>query len=374
MVFTGKISYSLYLWHWPIFVLMRYVSIEPTLYTQILAIGLTYILSVLSWKYIEQPFRYVKIKSNPQTIIIMYIVPAAILIAIAYIGIINKGYPNRYPLSILKMDNALNSYSSEARKGCHSSLRNSFVLPSDECMFGELKLLKNKENVDIFVIGDSHANHLVPFIDVLAIDAGLSAQDYTLDQCPPIFELNWGSNLYKAEKCKNRNSLSMKHIKNNEFSYVVLSASWPTDILTKKIFTNRRVENNIEKYNLLKDKLDYTLQMIIDSGATPIIIEDTPTLSGKSPKCPIKKEIFNQELNCIIKSSPNLFFRDITNNLSNKYSQLIIINSQKLFCNLGTCEISLNNIPLYRDNDHLNEIGARYLGEFFLKNHNNPFN
>ena len=53
----GLISYSLYLWHWPLIVFARYADL--TLSPAILAIGagLLLVLSVLSWKYIETPFR-----------------------------------------------------------------------------------------------------------------------------------------------------------------------------------------------------------------------------------------------------------------------------------------------------------------------------
>ena len=55
--FCGLISYSLYLWHWPLIVFARYADL--TLSPEILAIGagLLLVLSVLSWKYVETPFR-----------------------------------------------------------------------------------------------------------------------------------------------------------------------------------------------------------------------------------------------------------------------------------------------------------------------------
>jgi len=371
IVFTGKISYSLYLWHWPIFVIIRYTSIELTLVTQFIAIVLTYVLSILSWKYIEQPFRYVKIKSIPQIIIKMYFIPATMLIALAYSGIVNNGYPYRYSSNILEMDKALNSHSNESRKGCHAALRDSNLLPDKKCIFGTLNSKQKITGADIFVFGDSHANHLVPFIEVLAKDLKLSVQDYTLDQCLPIIGLNWGGNLYKAKKCKARNQLALEHINLNSFKYIVLSASWP-GIQTHRIYTDQKIVNNQEKEKLLKEKLQITLQAIVDTGAVPIIIEDTPTLFGKSPKCPIKKELFNKELSCDIKRQSNPFFKELTHFASKNYPQLIVINPQDLYCK-DTCGISLNGIPLYRDDDHLNEVGARYLGEVYLKVNENPF-
>jgi peptidoglycan/LPS O-acetylase OafA/YrhL len=55
----GLISYSLYLWHWPVIVLLRFWTIDPPTPVQMtLAVVATVILSILSWKYVEQPFRH----------------------------------------------------------------------------------------------------------------------------------------------------------------------------------------------------------------------------------------------------------------------------------------------------------------------------
>lgn len=56
--FIGRISYSLYLWHWPLFAYSRYWRVEglaPLQSAGLLACALA--LSVLSWRYIETPFR-----------------------------------------------------------------------------------------------------------------------------------------------------------------------------------------------------------------------------------------------------------------------------------------------------------------------------
>ena len=368
MVFTGNISYSLYLWHWPVFVFARYTAVELTLSVQIVCIFITYILSILSWKYIEQPFRQAPITAFKPIALKYYTIPGALLILISITGIYYDGYKQRFSPTIVNMEKALKTYSSESRKMCHASYRRSEELPINECVFGE----SPNENVDLFVFGDSHANHLIPMFESLAKDAGIKGQDYTLDRCLPIFNLNWGSNHHKAELCRKRNDTAAKHIQNNNFNYVALAASWP-DIETRRIFTNERVENNTEKERLITQKLTNTLQLIIDSGARPILIEDTPTLGGKSPKCPIKKSIFNENLNCDIKLQPNKLFGTLISEMKEKFPQLIVIQPSQLFCNDLQCKMMIGDTPLYRDDDHLNEVGASLIGKIYLKNNGNPF-
>lgn len=54
---VGLLSYSLYLWHWPVFVLMRWTVGLQTPVQMIAAMALVLLLSWLSWRWVEQPFR-----------------------------------------------------------------------------------------------------------------------------------------------------------------------------------------------------------------------------------------------------------------------------------------------------------------------------
>lgn len=364
MVFSGNISYSLYLWHWPIFVLMRYMSIELTLPVQLACIALTYLLSVLSYQYIEQPFRQSRIHSFTPIAIKIYAIPTLVLISIASFGIANQGFSERFTPQVVLMEQALNTHSSNSRQACHSPFRDSQRLPTNECIIGEKNELNSKKG--LFIFGDSHANHLVPFFSTLIHDANAWGQDYTLDRCIPIADLNWGGNLYKAERCKERNAQAMKHIQQHEFNYVVMAASWP-GIETKRMFNEvGQLTANIDKTELLADKLRHTVELIISTGAVPILVEDTPALAGKSPKCPIKQLIFNDQLNCNISLVDNAFISEAFVAVQKRYPQIIIIKPSELYCTDNSCTMALGNMPLYRDDDHLNVEGAKALAVKYL--------
>jgi len=369
IVFTGNISYSLYLWHWPVFVAIRYMSIDFTLPIQIAAIIFTYGLAVLSWKYIEQPLRYVKLSSFPQIATKMYVMPSAFIIIIALMGIYAEGYKWRFSPEVIKMDLAVNSFANKSRSDCHSAFRNSDVLPTEECRFGSLE---KHPKTDFFIFGDSHANHLMPFFETIALKNKIVGQDYTLDRCLPVFDLNWGSNLFMANKCRQRNVQAKKHIAANDFDYVVLAASWP-HYSTQRMFVEKVVTDLDEKRMLFKSKLSDTLKVIINSGATPVFVKDMPSLGGKSPKCPIKKEVFNSNLDCSINRIENKMLNSILIDLEQKFPKLIVIKPHELICTDVDCTMTLGGIPLYRDDDHLNKQGAKYLGKEYTSNHGNIF-
>ena len=64
LVFVGKISYSLYLWHFLLFAIYRNSYLEENLTTKILIIFLSFLFSILTYKYIENVFRNKKITSK----------------------------------------------------------------------------------------------------------------------------------------------------------------------------------------------------------------------------------------------------------------------------------------------------------------------
>lgn len=369
-VFTGKISYSMYLWHWPIFTYLRYSAVELTFLVQVISIFLVFLLSFLTWRYVEQPFRLSNQQNFKPVFLKYFLLPALILSAISMIFITNKGFPNRFDPDILKMEKAFNSHVNEARHICHAPFRDNERMPSLGC----IERFSENQNVDIFIFGDSHANHFVPFVHYLAKNANLNVQDYTLDQCMPVVDLLWGSNPYKANKCLQRNDLAMNYIRQNKFKYVVFSASWPGE-KTQKIFTHSgRLEDEVEKKKILTYKLRETFKELESLNVVPVIIEDSPDLGGKSPKCSIKNALFNKNLDCTVYRPENLFFKEIINDLQKEFPSLIAINPRDILCKDSKCFMELEGVPIYRDDDHLNQIASSILGKLWLNSKKvNPF-
>ncbi|WP_114944865.1 acyltransferase family protein [Microvirga calopogonii] len=58
LVFVGKISYSLYLWHWPVFVIFRWTWGLETPLTRVVAVALAFALALASWRFVETPVRH----------------------------------------------------------------------------------------------------------------------------------------------------------------------------------------------------------------------------------------------------------------------------------------------------------------------------
>lgn len=88
MVWVGLISYSAYLWHYPIFAFTRLQSLnEPSLIVMTGLSLLTLLIAFLSWKFVEQPFRQkqVQTSTSPYTV---FGIAAAVSLLFIIIGLL----------------------------------------------------------------------------------------------------------------------------------------------------------------------------------------------------------------------------------------------------------------------------------------------
>ena len=157
MTFFGKISYSLYLWHWPVYVFLSYALIEELSTAHIIGGVLASILfGWLSFKYIESPIRHPDFKVFSKKSLCCGGTIITLVIALNGFVIINKGYS---PI-----------ITPELRQIVNTTLGGNYM-PIELFNNGDEWLLGAKgeiADVRTVLIGDSHALALSPAIDKLS--------------------------------------------------------------------------------------------------------------------------------------------------------------------------------------------------------------
>lgn len=97
LVFVGLISYSLYLWHWPVIVYLKYATEEITTANLSLALIVIALLAVLSWRFIERPFRERTFLGSTKAVLLSSCGVSFVLISLASFLIYSEGLKNRFP-------------------------------------------------------------------------------------------------------------------------------------------------------------------------------------------------------------------------------------------------------------------------------------
>lgn len=345
LVGIGLISYSLYLWHWPIFVFIKYEGLQLDGSIRIVAILLIFVLSYFSWKFIEQPFR-TSLKFDFKKTILVLFVPSLITISVLY-GILDQynGFPERHPE--LSEFNPETNYANVVRKECYYSHK---IANCEDCSFGA-----KKDSLDGILIGDSFANHSVAFLDVLAKDANLYLHDCTAPDNPLLNRLeDNGTPIYPPEFANKRLEYAKK------FNYIFIAANWIMN-------SNPKSKNHQSIVNTIGSLVKLNKKIILIDCLLPI--DDMDLHKAKLIKT--GKSIFFHERDFKISSS-TLPKNYIINEIKRKFPSVMIINLKDIMCQSGKCDIAINNVIIYKDASHLNISGAKLLGEKFLKLNKNP--
>lgn len=340
MVFIGLISYSLYLWHWPIIAYLNYMNIRISLFIGAgVAIAST-LAAWLSWKFIETPFRKTGINlSFTKAFFRRFAFPLLILLLIGAASTYTKGFSMRFDPQVAKFESIIETQPEILRSGCHVPTAMSDTPPNAQCRIGA-----DRPEIDGMLIGDSHANHFTGMIDVMAKTEGLSLMDYTMDGCPPILGYDTGKVATYATRCRKRNEVAYEKVSANHFSLVVLAASWP---------------KTPEAGKLLMSSIDTLLR----TGAKLTLILRIESIEHSS-SCPIRRMMYRTTESC---EGPRHSFPEYFNNIRIRYPTVHIIDPNNVICSREKCNPVIGDVPLYRDDAHLNDTGSRLIGESLLR-------
>ena len=340
MVFIGLISYSLYLWHWPLIAYLNYLEIPINLPVGGMLIAVSILLSWLSWRYVEVPFRRGGATWHfSQVFVRRFALPALGLAALAGLSVVFNGFPQRFSPGVAELEAMTLKKPSEIRSGCHVPNALYSTEPNEHCRLGA-----KKEGLDGIMIGDSFANHFTGMVDILAKPDNLSIMDYTMDSCPPIIGYTADMPPVYAAHCAKRNERVFSMIEQNKYPYVIMAAIWPRDAIAKDI-----VEASIKR--------------AVDNSGEVIVILSNQHIE-KAASCPIRRLMFGTDRDCSVSQSalPSYWAQ-----VRAKFPQVRFIDPNQVICPAGVCSPIIQGQLLYLDDSHLNEVGSQFIGHTLLE-------
>ena len=370
IVYIGLISYSLYLWHWPLIVFVKYLIFRDLTPLEISGIILaTFLIASFSLKFIEQPFR------GNQPIIPdrkKLLALSAIVMVIASIigsGIhFENGMPYRKPEVPTDTDIAADPLW-EYFKGHETTL--------ESLHRGDTPSLIGKGGgVPCFAIwGDSHAGSFLPALSEVSNKYGLSGFNITHRDCPPLIGID-----VNDTKTKLYSNEVLSFIKTHpKVKTVILAGIWGALENGHRYKRNDRkfklkdivVDSNLSQRVALKNGLTRTVNALLALDRQVIIASDVPEIGIEIPKLlwitKIRRDLnIDDALPTIV--SHHQWSKDADNiieGFSTLQNVTIIHPDSKMFDKSGKLIIISNKKILYYDGDHLSTEGSRFVSPVF---------
>jgi len=375
LVWFGKISYSLYLWHYPIFVYANYLDLLNSFTNKIIFLILSIVLSFVSYKFYEKKFRY--IYSFYKTILISLFFFISIF-SYSYLSLKTNGFKDRVP-EILSQD-----YSSIIYK-----LRDD---DGDVCYNRKKKFChinKNKNNIKIAVIGDSHTALITAKLNEVTEYEIIPMNNTGCYYLPNFFLLNFETNI-EYERCNSEIQNERVKKLNSLKDYIILIGGRLPLYLSGEKFDNQEGGKEGNRFRNLKQKRpneDYYKNIIdpilkLADKNKVLLIYPIPELGWD-----IKKKILeNTSKNILkIKSDFNDNFPIITTSYkvfkernkqaidildSIKGKNIFRVYPHKLFCNNQINERCVANNKknlFYIDTDHLSDYGSEIVVKMIIQ-------
>ncbi len=354
LVFTGRVSYSWYLWHLPILVLVPYYSLEnpgPGTLTGLLA--LSYLAAVLSWRFVEQPIRHGPVLRSDRRFVTA---AAAISVALFAVGIglwASDGLPQRFARADVP-------HHWVRSLGECERLPLGRVVSGDLCGYGP----PAEHAPRALVWGDSHAIALVPAYEQLAAVYGMHVYFAVMPSCRPLLGIQ-NLNLYASTRqhCRDFNLAVVRAVERLDPSLVILNARWTNlnEDLNEELVPDPGIERSpgISTFRL---GLQQTLQGIDARRRSVCLVLDVPAYRYDIPHALVRARMLGSSAD-FLQVSRDAVLRQLRSPESDlrglaRDESLTVVDPKDVLCRSGICAFRSNGQVLYGDSHHLDTAGA----------------
>lgn len=370
LVFVGRISYPLYLWHWPLFSFARIASGHaPTPKMATCLIAIAAVAAYATWRFVELPVRYgVGRRAVP-----------ALLVGLAVFSVWGFGagerwFPGRLSTpAFASWDEASNDFQFPAHRG-----------PDGLAVAG------HGTHTTLF-IGDSHVQqYWARVVRILEQHRELdrSAVFSTYHSCPPMPDVN---STNRGQDCTGSFDFALRQALRPEVDTVVFGAFWEAYLLggeysvphsAKPVYNvhdpwRRPLSLDSPATQVVLDEFERTIARLVASGRTVFIVLSTPT----SPRFdPVPMLPPRARLSLELPDSLAIHdavpvdvqaFASYVGPLSARFRQIagrtgaLIVDPLPALCEATLCPaVGADGLPLYVDSNHLRARYARDRASF----------
>lgn len=341
LVMIGLWSYSLYLWHWPIFALLRYIAMSAHLPTAtlLLAIGACFVLAYLSYRWIEQPVR--KMQPTRRQLIGAACCYIGLIVAVVFMTKIERA-TNDAPFQNLASSHYHNN---PCGTSCHRGLPDT--------------------QATVLAIGDSHTYHYYPFYDILGKHEGWAMQ-MEWDNACPVVQTDPEIDPHRTQlnsRCRQLRSQVLEMAKN--YQHIVWAQRWSAHTIAGEKPAD--IPGHFTSDPNFLSHFEHTLQALISQGKQVYVLSDNPNIGLYYYRA---AHLRSRGINV---ADPEAGISATLTEQANRQIQAIVARYPQAhwveidFTRYLPADYRHQGLPIYSDDDHFNAHGASYLAERFIQ-------
>ncbi|SDE41100.1 acyltransferase family protein [Glycomyces harbinensis] len=369
--FVGKISYSLYLWHWPILILAPLaLDVEPTLMLNLILLTATVAIAQLSYQYIEEPMRNWKPvkRSNGAGLLLGF---ACSVLGVATVLALTQVFPKTEnadeTVDLQAVEQAEDQTALEARlqegldvttvpadlapplagmnadrpetyaDGCHLDFDQTDQ--PDDCAYGD-----TESDTTVVLFGDSHAAQWFPALETIAEQEGWNLISRTKSSCTSVM-VHVGSTQSEGEytECWDWKQNVFDEIDEVEPALVIFGST-----------NNATPLGEDDPAAAWADGWTESLDRAGESAANVAVLTDTPWATGEAaPDC---LSLHMDAADECVEGDPyalsHLELRESALE-AQEASDAVVVDTEPWFCLSEGCPLIVDGLAVYRDKHHI---------------------
>jgi peptidoglycan/LPS O-acetylase OafA/YrhL len=379
MVALGLVSYSLYLWHWPLFSYWQIAfGRRPSAIEAGILIAASLVAAVLSFRYIEQPFRRRR-EGMPAVRVIQ--VGSLVICLGAVFGVTanaKHGVPQRFGGAIGQLlSDASTQFPS---KTCERPA------PGDEATLNCAIGVSSAEKAEVLLVGDSHAGHYVALFDQILAASKRSGRVLTHEGCPPILDTALFMNGRERTQCRAfLAKVGQANVQPLDAKLVIIAARW--DLYTEA--TRSEILGHSKPYwlgdaidplpqdaetsrRVLERSLRHMVSALVAQGKSVILMGQVPPFPTSPIACVGRARLFGRDDKTCFVAAPEIrqrlaFSNGLLRRLASASRNVYAFIPSDILCNDAICSPFLADVFLYHDDDHISAVGARQLVKYVVQ-------
>lgn len=339
VVLVGLISYSLYLWHWPVFVLFRYYFVSNTTpFIMGAAVVIVTVCATASWRFVERPFRSRRMPIK--TVLLSAGAGTVSLAAVAALMIAVQGFPDRFNQKAAAIDTSIGTHyrcpvseyiSLGLARAC------SMNLPS-----------RNPADADVVLLGNSHAQMYAPVWTSIFAERGVNGVLVPVNSCLPTISANISRECSDFAQKNLTSVLALPHVRT-----VILGLAWSLDADPMVDRSGRVLDNHdnqalIAALDDLDDRLHRAGKQVILIGPIAMPGWDVPSTISRELAFgwPEQRPVFLPRV-----EFDQCFDTAIQHFTSQK--DIVFVPAYKAQCRDDRCYYVMDGHSLYADDNHI---------------------